>query len=124
MPWVGLYGPGKIPRPLVERLSRELMAALKNPEVREKVELQGIEINPLSPRPSAAREGAGRGVAAPHARSQHAAGMTTHVVAGKYVAVAILWLYLIDGVRPTVWDIAGCIVDVMGMAVIMLAPRP
>ena len=49
VPWVGLYGPGKMPRPLVERLSREMMASLKKPDVREKVELQGIDINPLSP---------------------------------------------------------------------------
>lgn len=49
VPWVGLYGPAKMPRPIVERLSRELIATLKNPAVREKVELQGIDINPLSP---------------------------------------------------------------------------
>ena len=48
VPWVGLWGPAKMPRPVVERLSRELMAALKKPEVREKVELQGIDLNPLS----------------------------------------------------------------------------
>ena len=49
VPWVGLYGPAKMPRPVVERLSRELFAALKRPDVREKVETQAIEINPLSP---------------------------------------------------------------------------
>lgn len=49
VPWVGLYGPGKMPRPLVERLSRELLATLKRPDVREKIETQVIELNPLSP---------------------------------------------------------------------------
>jgi tripartite-type tricarboxylate transporter receptor subunit TctC len=48
VPWVGLYGPAKMPRAVVERLSRELLAALKNPDVREKVERQAIELNPLS----------------------------------------------------------------------------
>jgi len=49
VPWVGLYGPGHMPRPLVERLSRELLASLKRPDVREKIETQVIELNPLSP---------------------------------------------------------------------------
>ena len=48
VPWVGLVGPAKMPKPLVDRLSRELLAALKRPDVREKVETQAIEINPLS----------------------------------------------------------------------------
>ena len=48
VPWVGLYGPAKMPRAVVDRLSRELLAALKNPDVREKVERQAIELNPLS----------------------------------------------------------------------------
>jgi tripartite-type tricarboxylate transporter receptor subunit TctC len=38
-----------MPREIVERLSRELLAALKNPEVRERVERQAIDINPLTP---------------------------------------------------------------------------
>ena len=48
VPWVGLYGPAKMPKPLVDRLSREFLAALKNPDVRERVERQAIELNPLS----------------------------------------------------------------------------
>ena len=48
VPWMGLFGPAKIPGPVVERLSRELTASLKNPDVREKVERQGIDLNPLS----------------------------------------------------------------------------
>ena len=46
---MGLFGPAKMPKEIVERLSRELFAALKNPEVRERVERQAIDINPLSP---------------------------------------------------------------------------
>jgi tripartite-type tricarboxylate transporter receptor subunit TctC len=48
VPWMGLFGPGKMPREIVERLSRELLAVLKNPEVRERVERQAIDINPLT----------------------------------------------------------------------------
>jgi small multidrug resistance family-3 protein len=52
-----------------------------------------------------------------------AAGRVYAAYGGVYVAVAVLWLYLIDGVRPTVWDVAGSIVAITGMAIIMLAPR-
>jgi tripartite-type tricarboxylate transporter receptor subunit TctC len=54
VPWMGLFGPAKMPREVVERLSRELLAVMKDPEVRERVERQGIEINPLSPEAIAA----------------------------------------------------------------------
>jgi small multidrug resistance family-3 protein len=37
--------------------------------------------------------------------------------------MAIAWLWLIDGVRPTAWDLAGSAIAILGMAVIMLAPR-
>ena len=49
VPWMGLFGPAKMPKEVVDRLSRELLAVLKNPEVRERVERQAIDINPMSP---------------------------------------------------------------------------
>jgi len=49
VPWMGLFGPAKMPREIVERLSRELLGVLRNPEVRERVERQAIELNPLAP---------------------------------------------------------------------------
>jgi tripartite-type tricarboxylate transporter receptor subunit TctC len=54
VPWMGLFGPGKMPREIVERLSRELLAVLKDSEVRERVERQAIELNPLAPEAIAA----------------------------------------------------------------------
>lgn len=42
---------------------------------------------------------------------------------GVYVAVALVWLWLVDGVRPTGWDLLGCAVALLGMAIIMFAPR-
>jgi small multidrug resistance family-3 protein len=53
-----------------------------------------------------------------------AAGRVYAAYGGVYVATAILWLWLIDGVRPTAWDIAGSLVAVSGMAIIVLAARP
>ena len=48
IPWMGLFGPAKIPSEIVERLSRELLAALQRPEVREQIERQAMQVNPLS----------------------------------------------------------------------------
>jgi tripartite-type tricarboxylate transporter receptor subunit TctC len=48
VPWMGLFGPARMPREMVERLSRELHATLQNPEVRERIERQAMDLNPLS----------------------------------------------------------------------------
>jgi small multidrug resistance family-3 protein len=53
-----------------------------------------------------------------------AAGRVYAAYGGVYVATAVMWLWLVDGVRPTPWDIAGSLVAISGMAIIMLAPRP
>ena len=47
--WVGILAPAKTPRPIVERLNRELNAALSNPEVVEKLAGMGIAATPGSP---------------------------------------------------------------------------
>lgn len=52
-----------------------------------------------------------------------AAGRVYAAYGGVYVAVAIIWLWLIEGVRPTAWDLVGSTVAVVGMMIIMLAPR-
>lgn len=52
-----------------------------------------------------------------------AGGRVYAAYGGVYVATAIVWLWLIDGVRPTAWDLAGSAIALLGMAVIMLAPR-
>jgi small multidrug resistance family-3 protein len=52
-----------------------------------------------------------------------AAGRVYAAYGGVYVATAILWLWLVDGVRPTGWDIGGSLVAIAGMSIIMLAPR-
>ena len=52
-----------------------------------------------------------------------AAGRVYAAYGGIYVAMALVWLWLIDGVRPSAWDIAGSLVAVSGMALIMFGPR-
>ena len=52
-----------------------------------------------------------------------AAGRAYAAYGGVYVFVAILWLWLIDGIRPSVWDAVGSLVALLGMAIIMFAPR-
>ncbi|WP_234193797.1 YnfA family protein [Pseudacidovorax sp. NFM-22] len=42
---------------------------------------------------------------------------------GVYVGVAILWLWRVDGVAPTAYDLAGVALCLAGMAVIMFGPR-
>ncbi|MDO8264212.1 MAG: YnfA family protein [Gallionella sp.] len=52
-----------------------------------------------------------------------AAGRVYAAYGGMYIFVAILWLWVIDGIRPTLWDIVGSCVALAGMAIIILAPR-
>lgn len=52
-----------------------------------------------------------------------AAGRVYAAYGGMYIAVALLWLWLVDGIRPTLWDSVGAAVSLAGMAIIMFAPR-
>lgn len=53
----------------------------------------------------------------------HAAGRVYAAYGGVYISVALAWLWLVDGVRPSLWDIVGVLVSLIGMAIIMFAPR-
>jgi len=52
-----------------------------------------------------------------------AAGRVYAAYGGVYIFVAILWLWFVDGIHPTAWDIVGVMVSMLGMAIIMFAPR-
>jgi small multidrug resistance family-3 protein len=52
-----------------------------------------------------------------------AAGRVYAAYGGVYILVAILWLWGVDGIKPTAWDLAGSLLALLGMAVIMFAPR-
>jgi len=51
------------------------------------------------------------------------AGRTYAAYGGVYVAVALVWLWLVDGVSPDRWDLVGATVSLAGMAIIAFAPR-
>jgi small multidrug resistance family-3 protein len=40
-----------------------------------------------------------------------------------YVVMAVGWLWWVDGIRPTGWDVLGSAVVLAGMAVIALQPQ-
>jgi len=52
-----------------------------------------------------------------------AAGRVYAAYGGVYIAAAIFWLWLIDAVKPTAWDLVGAAVCLLGMSIIMFAPR-
>jgi small multidrug resistance family-3 protein len=53
----------------------------------------------------------------------HAAGRVYAAYGGVYVGVALLWLWAVDSIRPTVTDLVGAAISILGMAIIMLGPR-
>lgn len=53
-----------------------------------------------------------------------AAGRVYAAYGGVYIFVAILWLWAVDGIKPCLWDLVGAGVALIGMAIIMFAPRP
>lgn len=52
-----------------------------------------------------------------------AAGRVYAAYGGVYVAVALLWLWAVDGVRPSTTDIVGVAVVLTGMFIIMFGDR-
>ena len=52
-----------------------------------------------------------------------ATGRTYAAYGGVYVAVALAWLWLVDGQPPDRWDITGAVIAFCGMLVIVFGPR-
>lgn len=52
-----------------------------------------------------------------------ASGRIYAAYGGVYVSVALAWLWAVDGIRPTRWDMAGVALCLAGMAVIMYGAR-
>lgn len=52
-----------------------------------------------------------------------AAGRAYAAYGGIYIAASLLWLWLVEGVRPDRWDIVGAAICVAGASLILLAPR-
>ncbi len=53
-----------------------------------------------------------------------ASGRVYAAYGGVYVSVALCWLWWVDAVKPTRWDLLGAALCLLGMAVIMFSPRP
>ncbi len=52
-----------------------------------------------------------------------AAGRVYAAYGGVYIGAAIVWLWAVDGIRPTSWDVAGAVVALAGMGIIIFQPR-
>jgi len=51
------------------------------------------------------------------------AGRAYAAYGGVYIASSLLWLWLVEGVRPDRWDALGATVCLTGAAIILFAPR-
>ncbi|AAM42152.1 YnfA family protein [Xanthomonas campestris] len=52
-----------------------------------------------------------------------ASGRVYAAYGGVYIATALLWLWWVDRVTPTRWDLLGAGCCLLGMAIIMFSPR-
>ena len=52
-----------------------------------------------------------------------ASGRVYAAYGGVYIGMALAWLWLVDGIRPSPWDLAGVAVALAGMALIAFQPR-
>lgn len=53
----------------------------------------------------------------------HAAGRVYAAYGGVYIGVALLWLWVVDSVKPSVTDWIGVGLCLLGMSVILFGPR-
>ncbi|MDX2274458.1 MAG: YnfA family protein [Hyphomonadaceae bacterium] len=51
------------------------------------------------------------------------AGRSYAAYGGIYIASALVWLWLAEGVRPDRWDMIGAAICLVGAGVILLGPR-
>jgi len=51
------------------------------------------------------------------------AGRSYAAYGGVYIASALVWLWLVEGVRPDRWDMVGAAICLVGAGVILLGPR-
>jgi small multidrug resistance family-3 protein len=52
-----------------------------------------------------------------------AAARTYAAYGGVYISVALAWLWLVEGQRPTRWDLLGVLVSLIGMSIIILGGK-
>lgn len=59
----------------------------------------------------------------PTLQPQTSFGKVYAAYGGIFIVLSLLWGWLIDGMRPDAFDIAGGIVSLIGVYIIMYAPR-
>jgi small multidrug resistance family-3 protein len=52
-----------------------------------------------------------------------AAARTYAAYGGVYIGVAVVWLWVVERQSPTLWDLVGAAVALLGMAIIVAGPR-
>jgi small multidrug resistance family-3 protein len=52
-----------------------------------------------------------------------AAGRAYAAYGGVYIIASLVWLWMVEGVRPDRWDLTGAVICLVGAAVILLGPR-
>jgi small multidrug resistance family-3 protein len=52
-----------------------------------------------------------------------ASGRVYAAYGGVYISVALLWLWAVDGIRPTITDYLGVAMCLLGMVLIIAGPR-
>lgn len=52
-----------------------------------------------------------------------AAGRAYAAYGGIYIAASLIWLWMVEGVRPDRWDAIGAAVCLVGAAIIIFGPR-
>ena len=51
------------------------------------------------------------------------AGRVYAAYGGIYILASLVWLWLIEGVKPDKWDLLGVTISLIGTAVILLSPH-
>lgn len=52
-----------------------------------------------------------------------AAGRTFAAYGGLYIAASLVWMRVVEGLRPDRWDLAGAAVCLLGAGIILCGPR-
>jgi small multidrug resistance family-3 protein len=51
------------------------------------------------------------------------AGRVFAAYGGVYIVASLVWLWIVEGMRPDRWDIAGAVICLSGAALILWGPR-
>jgi small multidrug resistance family-3 protein len=52
------------------------------------------------------------------------AGRAFAAYGGVYMVASLAWLWIVEGLRPDRWDVAGAVLCVVGACTVLWGPRP